>query len=61
MVVVESGSQTRILLLLSSDTGSHTVEGLDPFTEYHFLVEACTEVNCTASELATVRTLESGE
>ncbi len=61
MVVMETEGQTRIPLLLSSSTGSHTVEGLEPFTEYFFLVEACTAVGCAESDVASTFTLESGE
>ena len=50
-----------MLLLISSDVGSHVVEGLQPFTEYGFLVEACTAVGCNESDTATAFTLESGK
>lgn len=59
--MVTLGSQTRLPLLFASDPGSHIVEGLEPFTEYYFLVEACTVIGCAESDTASAFTLESGE
>lgn len=41
--------------------GSYVVGGLEPFTEYAFLMEACTSIGCNRSEAASALTLESGE
>lgn len=43
-----------------SEVSSYVVGGLEPFTEYMFLVEACTTVGCNRSAVASVVTLESG-
>lgn len=44
-----------------NDVGSHVIGGLQPFTEYEFLVEACTLVGCNRSGAESVVTLESGK
>ena len=58
MVSLETGE--RVLLLSSSEIGSFVVDDLQPFTEYGFLVEACTAEGCGASGTATGFTAESG-
>lgn len=50
-----------MLVASFSEVGSYTVGGLEPFTEYVFLVEACTSVGCNRSDTNSVITLESGE
>ena len=59
MVSLETGE--RVLLLSSSETGSFVVDDLQPFTEYGFLVVACTAEGCGDSNTATAFTTESGE
>lgn len=54
------GSQ-RTLVFISSEIGSYDAEGLEPFTEYSFLIEACTVEGCSESDPASQTTLESGE
>lgn len=49
------------LLLLSGSVEQVLVEELQPYTEYGFIVEACTTVGCNASQVASIFTLESGE
>lgn len=51
----------EMLVASFSEVGSYTVGGLEPFTEYVFLVEACTSVGCNRSDVNSVITLESGE
>lgn len=58
-VSLVSGEQR--LLLLSGSVGQELVEGLQPYTEHGFLLEACTTVGCNASQVASVFTLESSE
>ena len=36
------------------------MDGLEPFTEYGFIVEVCTAAGCTESEVGSGRTGESG-
>ena len=50
-----------MLVASFTDVGNYTVGGLEPFTEYVFLVEACTSVGCNRSDVNSVVTLESGE
>ena len=50
----------RTLLLSSGETGSFVVDDLRPFTEYGFLVEACTAAGCGESSTETAFTAESG-
>ncbi len=45
----------------ASETGSLTVTGLLPFTEYRYFLEVCTAAGCSNSEIVAVRTLEGGE
>ena len=40
---------------------SYIVSGLEPFTKYSFVLEACTSVGCNRSEPSSTVTLESGE
>ena len=42
-------------------TGTFLLDKLAPFTEYSFLLEACTQVGCTNSSSATAQTMEGGE
>ena len=51
----------EMLVVSFGEVGRHVVGGLDAFTEYEFLLEACTSVGCNRSESASVVTLESGE
>ena len=51
----------EMLVASFSEVGSHIIGGLEPFTEYMFLLEACTSVGCNRSEAESVITLESGE
>jgi usherin len=51
----------EMLVASLSEVGSYTVGGLEPFTEYVFLVEACTSVGCNRSDVNSIVTLESGE
>ena len=51
---------TDMLLTSSSVPGSFLVDGLEPFTEYGFVVEVCTAAGCTESEVGSGRTGESG-
>ena len=44
----------------SGMTGSILVTGLLAFTDYSFIVEACTAAGCTNSSVATTTTLEIG-
>ena len=60
MVTMDTGGQSRTPLVFSSDVGSYIVEDLEPFTEYSFLIEACTIVGCNESDVASVLTLEDG-
>ena len=50
-----------MLVASFTEVGNYTVGGLEPFTEYVFLVEACTSVGCNRSDVNSVVTLESGE
>ena len=56
---VSSGSSS--FLTNSSSPGAFVVNDLQPFTEYSFLVEACTIAGCTESAVGTGFTEESGE
>ena len=51
----------EMLVASFSEVGSYIVGDLEPFTEYVFLVEACTSVGCNRSDVNSVVTLESGE
>ncbi len=51
----------EMLVASLREVGSYTVGGLEPFTEYVFLVEACTSVGCNRSDVNSIFTLESGE
>ena len=44
----------------SGMTGNTLVTGLTAFTNYSFLVEACTAAGCTNSSITTTATLEIG-
>lgn len=44
----------------SGMTGSILVPDLSAFTNYSFLVEACTAAGCTNSSVTTTTTLEIG-
>lgn len=44
----------------STEPGSLIVSDLLPFTEYSFLLEVCTSVDCSRSNVASERTLEGG-
>ena len=55
------GGGGEMLVAQFSEVDNHTVGGLEPFTEYSFLVEACTSVGCNRSDVNSVITLESGE
>ena len=50
-----------VLLTNSSLPGSFIVAGLEPYTEYDFIVEACTIAGCTASGVGSGLTGESGK
>lgn len=56
-------SNNMEMMLIASFNGvaSYIVDGLQPFTEYSFLIEACTSVGCNRSEVTSTLTLESGE
>ena len=49
------------LLTSSSFPGFHVLGGLEPFTEYGFLVEVCTVAGCNMSDVQIGRTGESGK
>lgn len=49
------------LLTFSSSPAYLIVDGLDPFTEYGFVVEVCTAVGCNDSQVGTGQTGESGK
>ena len=51
----------EMLVASFSEVGSYIVGDLEPFTEYVFLVEACTSVGCNRSDINSVITLESGK
>lgn len=56
-----STSDDDVFLTDSSSPGSFVVDGLDPFTEYGFVVETCTNAGCTDSPEGTGFTGESGK
>jgi hypothetical protein len=56
-----TGGDRDSLLTSSSSPGSLVLSGLEPFTEYGFLVEVCTVAGCSTSEVQTGRTGESGK
>lgn len=51
---------TEELTTFSVMTGSILVPGLSAFTNYSFLVEACTATGCTNSSVMTATTFEIG-
>lgn len=55
------GGHAAAFLTNSSLPGSFVVDGLDPYTEYGFVVEACTNAGCTNSSEGTGFTGESGK
>ena len=57
---VTTGGDTDTLLTISSVPRSFYVDGLEPFTEYGFIVEVCTVAGCTESGVGSGRTGESG-
>ena len=56
-----TGGDGEMLVASFGEVDSFIVGGLEPFTEYTFLVEACTSVGCNRSDVNFVITLESGE
>ena len=56
-----TGGGGEMLVASFGEVGNYTVGGLEPFTEYVFLVEACTSVGCNRSDVNSVITLESGK
>ena len=56
---VSAGSY--VLLTNATSPESLVVDGLEPYTEYGFIVEVCTIVGCTESAVGTGFTDESGE
>lgn len=49
------------LLTNSLSPGSIILSGLEPFTEYGFVVRVCTDAGCNTSEVGSGRTGESGK
>ena len=49
------------VVVQSTATGTFLLEELTPFTNYSFLLEACTLVGCANSSMASARTMEGGE
>ena len=49
------------LLTTSASPGSLILSGLEPFTEYGFVVEVCTAAGCSISREGSGRTGESGK
>ena len=56
-----SSNGSEIPVASSPSPGTTLVTGLLPFTEYFFLLEACTALGCARSPLSSVTTLESGQ
>ena len=54
-------SDVDVLLTNSSLPGSSVVAGLEPFTEYGFIVVACTSAGCNQSEVGSGFTGENGK
>ena len=62
LVRVTLGSESGIIseeIVFTGLSLSATVMGLQPFTDYFFVVRACTSGGCGSSEPSTVRTLEA--
>ena len=53
--------ESETLAASSGVTGSAVVDELQPFTEYFFVLEACTAVGCNRSEVVSGFTQESGK
>ncbi len=45
----------------TTDPETIILNNLSPFTEYSFLLEVCTAIGCTNSDVVTMATLEGGE
>lgn len=58
---VSAGGSAGTLLTNSPLPGSHAVDGLEPYTEYGFIVEVCTTAGCTDSAVGSGFTEESGK
>ena len=51
----------EVQITSSPEPGNSTVQGLLPFTEYFFLLEACNVQGCTRSQAISTSTLEGGK
>jgi usherin len=58
---ITSGGDAESFLTSSPSPSSFIVTGLEPFTEYSFVVEVCTAAGCTRSNMGKGFTGESGK